>query len=120
MYLRFITQTNRKSRTRCGGIFSGYVELRDSGALLEHDQAYGNSILEKLNQELPVPPFSSKNWEGCVCWFKDSAKETVHEIRELVQILSDYDIQVEMLKEEKPGMIVYEDAFQIVAKSKKY
>ena len=120
MYVRFIVQTDQKSRTRCSGVIGSYADLKQSGELSEHDQVHGVSIIENLESELPVPPFDRNNWGQCVCWFKDSAKDTILDIRELVQILLDYDFQVEMLTEEKPGMIVYEDEFQVVSKSKRY
>lgn len=120
MYVRFIVQSDHKSRTKCTGVIGSYVELRDSGELAAHDKDYADKIIEKLNKELPVPPFEQKNWSECACWFKDSAKEMIHNIREIIQILTDYGFRVEMLTEDKPGMIVYEDDFQVVAKSKKY
>lgn len=57
MYIRFIVQTDHKSRTRCSGIFAIYGEVREAGVLHEHDQAHGDRILEKLNKEFLVPPF---------------------------------------------------------------
>ena len=111
MYIRFIVQSDHKSRTKCTGVIGSYVKLRDSGELTTHDQGHGEGIMEKLNEELLTPPFEQNNWGECVCWFKDSAKEIIQSIREIIQILADYDFRVEMLTEEKPGMIVYEDEF---------
>jgi hypothetical protein len=39
---------------------------------------------------------------------------------DLVAILEENDVSVRILKTDKPGMILYEDEFQVVAKSKKY
>jgi len=50
-----------------------------------------------------------------ISWFRDSATEHIKNIREIVQILSEYGIAVRMLTTERPGYIVYEDEFQVVA-----
>ena len=38
-------------------------------------------------------------------------------MRELVAILEAHDIAVEMLQTERPGYVVYEDTYQIVAEA---
>jgi hypothetical protein len=77
-------------------------------------------IFEKLNQNLPCPPFEDKPRGDCVCWFKDSAQAWISVFREAIAILEDSGFEVVTLKTDSPGMIVYEDEFQIVAKSRHY
>ena len=54
------------------------------------------------------------------CWFKDRATEWILLFRDIVAILEDADLEVATLTTSKPGMIVYEDDFQVVAKSSDY
>ncbi len=82
---------------------------------------YSQEIFERLNRDLPCPPFSENQWDSeCVCWFKDTASEWISVFREIVAILEDCDFQVATLTTDRPGMILYEDDFQVVAKSRKY
>jgi hypothetical protein len=46
---------------------------------------------------------------------KASEKDHIGKIREIIAILESYDVSVRMIKTERPGYVVYEDQFQIVA-----
>ncbi len=50
-----------------------------------------------------------------ISWFKGSAQEMISKFRDLISILEQHDYPVRMLKTERPGQILYEDEFQIVA-----
>lgn len=81
---------------------------------------YSKELFERLNNEMPCPPFSQNDWKDCVCWFKDTATEWIAVFREMIAILEDSDFHVATLTTDRPGMIVYEDEFQVVAKSAVY
>lgn len=96
--------------------------LGEEGRLPDYHLEYSKELFEHLNNELPCPPFDENNWSTCVSWFKDSepAQKWISVFRDLIAILEDSDIEVGTLTTEQPGMIVYEDEFQVVAKSDKY
>ena len=50
-----------------------------------------------------------------VCWFKSSANKHLAKIHEMICVLEMNDIYVRMLKKHRPGYIVYEDDYQVVA-----
>ena len=50
-----------------------------------------------------------------MCWFKPSATQHIARIREMVCILEQHGVFVHVFKTDRPGYIVYEDEFQIVA-----
>jgi hypothetical protein len=80
-----------------------------------------HEIFERLNQDLPCPPFSPKQWDSeCVCWFKDTAQDWISVFRDACAILEDCGFDVATLTTDSPGKIVYEDAFQVVALSHCY
>jgi len=60
------------------------------------------------------PPFYRKP-NKAISWFKDTAKDHLAHIRDLVGILQNHGIAVQMLKTETVGYVVYEDEYQIVA-----
>src|ERR1019366_3724354 len=45
----------------------------------------------------------------------DSAQERIGKMREMVALLEHHDVSVRMIKTTRPGYVVYEDEFQIVA-----
>lgn len=89
----------------------------------DYQVEFSRELFERLNEGLPCPPFDDKNWSSdCISWFKDTepAQEWISVFRDIIAILEDSDIEVGTLTTEQPGMIVYEDDYQVVAKSKKY
>jgi hypothetical protein len=49
-------------------------------------------------------------------WFKDSAQGHISKMREFAELLRSIDVVVDELTTERPGKILFEDEFQIVAK----
>ncbi len=50
-----------------------------------------------------------------ICWFKTGANEHISRIWQIVRILERNGIYVKKLKTERPGYVVYEDEWQLVA-----
>ena len=48
-------------------------------------------------------------------WFKDGATIYIDRMREYQRALEAYDVSVEMLRTKRPGYIVYQDDYQVVA-----
>jgi hypothetical protein len=117
-YIRFIVQSDHPSQTRCTGIVASLRLLGESGHLPSYYVQSSEEIFDRINRNLPCPPFSKNQWSAdCVCWFKATATEWISMFREIVAILEDSDFRVATLTTDRPGMIVYEDEFQVVARS---
>jgi hypothetical protein len=50
-----------------------------------------------------------------ICWFKTGATEHIARIWEMVQILERNGIYVKKIRTDKPGYVIYEDEWQLVA-----
>jgi hypothetical protein len=50
-----------------------------------------------------------------VCWFKSSAREHLAKIHEIICILEQHGLFVTTYKKRRPGYIVFEDEYQVVA-----
>ena len=50
-----------------------------------------------------------------MCWFKASATAHIAKAREISFILEQNDVYVHEIKTRRPGYIVYEDEYQVVA-----
>lgn len=122
-FIRFIVRTDHPSRTRCTGVVASLRIAGEEGRLPDYHVAYSAELFEKLNEGLPCPPFQGSNWSSdCVSWFKTTpeAQAWIRVFRDMIAILEDADLDVATLTTDKPGMIVYEDQFQVVAKSNQY
>jgi hypothetical protein len=77
--------------------------------------------LERWFQEnLPVPErlaLSSKprRKAQAISWFRNTATEHIARMREFQTLLETYGILVNMLRDRRPGYVVYEDEYQVVA-----
>ena len=81
-----------------------------------------NSAFDWLNSNLPCPPFrqklSSGKWtRDAVCWFHPNATEPIDRIWDIVAVLREYGSLVRLVTTKKPGTIVYQDKYQVVAET---
>jgi len=122
-FIRFVVTSDHKSRTSCTGVVASLRILGEEGALPDYYLQSTEEIFEEMNRDLPCPPWHEPKLDtACVSWFKDSveAQHWIAKFREIVAILEDSGFEVATLTTEKPGIIVYEDDFQVVAKSSLY
>jgi len=122
-FIRFIVTTDHKSRTACTGVVASLRILGEEGVLPDYYLKSSTEIFEEMNRDLPCPPWDEQKLnKECVSWFKDTAggQYWISKFREINAILEDAGVEVRTLTTEKPGMIVYEDEFQVVAKSGLY
>ena len=120
-YIRFVVGTNREEPKYQTGVVTSLRLLKDRGQLPAYEVEHVEEIFSWLNAHLPCPPFDGKDWSpDAISWFKASAQDMISKFRDLIAILEQYDQPVQMLRTERPGMILYEDEFQVVAQSKHY
>jgi hypothetical protein len=87
----------------------------------DDDEAKLKELYARFKSHLNAPPWFA-NPKGyphkskAFSWFKDSSKEHILKMHEVMQVLEKYDIVVErQTSKAVPGTIVYEDEFQISA-----
>ena len=121
MYLRFVAGIDSESAKKQNGLFTEIQSLKDDQLLLDYQYELVKEVFDYFNKNLPIPPYKRKNIsKDGVAWFKDSATNFISRMWDLVAILEQNEVNVRVIKTEKPGMLLYEDNFQIVAKSKIY
>src|SRR5262249_37422700 len=104
------------------GVFMQARELRDRGDLADYECDWLNEVFDWFNCHLPVPPFRrnlwSKRWSAnAVCWYRDDAKEPLSRMWDIVAMLREHGVPVRLITTQKPGRIVFEDKFQVVAET---
>lgn len=122
MYIRFITgEIHEDSRFELG-VFQAAYRLRRKGHLPNYEETRLTALLDWFSTHLEKPakfttskpPYYRKQ-NRAICWLKDSATQHILQLREIVSILERHDIHTEMIQTDRPGYVVYEDEFQIVA-----
>lgn len=108
MYLRFVfAEPERKSRRRIGIVQKAYSICRNAEEI--------DALYSWLNAHLPLPPKAAFSGDRALCWFKTGARECIERVRDLAFLLEKRGKRVWQIYSRNPGLITYEDEFQVVA-----
>jgi hypothetical protein len=108
VYLRIVYAKPEKRTRRRIGI------LRGMESLCKKSKEAGE-ILDWLNIHLPLPPKSAFSSERALCWFKLDARACIEQVRDLAFQLERRGERVCQVYSRNPGLITYEDDYQVVA-----
>jgi hypothetical protein len=123
MYMRFVQTSFNKTSGRRNGLFVGACDLRDDPETPQYKSAQVAAILEWFGANLPTPTHFNRtrskgryrrNTMG-LSWFKPTAEAHLQKAQELRVLLEENGYAITILKTDRPGFVVYEDAHQIVA-----
>ena len=120
MYIRFQGRIKNERADSYLGIFQLAFQLRDKIDLEKH---YEIQLIENLawlkeNLKSPKPLREDQNFRA-LSWFKPEAQKPLTKIRAIVAILQEHGYVIDVLKTSDPGVIIYEDGWQVVAKPRK-
>jgi hypothetical protein len=120
MFIRFVVSMLDLRSGRRQGLFQAAADLRDTHALRDHEESRFQEIRDWFNKHLEKPSRMSLSprphaKDQALSWFKDTATEHISQMRAFAAILELHDIQVEIIKTDRPGYIFYEDDFQVAA-----
>jgi hypothetical protein len=122
MLIRFVVLSIDEDSLRETGVFQAVYHLRDQGKLHDYEESLLQEVRHWFNAHLKKParfttskpPYYRKQ-SRAISWFKESAVEHIAKVRQLAGILEAHDISTRMIKTDKPGYVVYEDEYQVVA-----
>jgi hypothetical protein len=125
VYVRFVIGAEAENAYWLTGVFAEARILRDNGELFAHEVRQLDEAYAWFNERIPCPPFTARRRDGvwsadAVSWFRDDAGEPLHRIWDIVAILHEHGTPVRLVKSAKPGRIVYQDRFQIVAETPRW
>ena len=101
--------------------FGWLRDLRDSGEMNVADATQLLAHLDWIQKEIPIPARFARRRNGYhkeahgVSWVKAEATEFVRHLYAIADILQRYDTSVEVVRTTRPGYVVYEDDWQLVA-----
>ena len=120
MFIRFVIANKDERSGRRQGLFQAAYALRASGRMSADDEQRLDHVLHWFDENLAAPDrlaLSSKprRKAQAISWFRDAAAEHIAQMRKFQTLLDSYGIIVDMLRERRPGYVVYEDEHQVVA-----
>jgi hypothetical protein len=80
----------------------------DADELSELQKWFGGNLKKPTS-------FGRDNLRHGICWFKTGSTEHISRIWEMVQILERNGIYVKKIRTDKPGYVIYQDEWQLVA-----
>ena len=119
-YVRIQGKELAKNTMYAKGIFSMCWQLIQNDVMEQEDEDLFREIDSWFAENLPWPEPCMKR-EPVVCWFKtENADEMMKMIRPAMWLLERYHHPYFVVYTNTPGEIVYEDQFQIAAKTDGY
>lgn len=99
------------------GIFQVAYRLRDDWDVPEHHRMELRDLLGWFNDHLPVPELLSEpRHKSALSWFKPESKASITRVWSIVRILQQNGVVINKIRTGNPGLVIYEDEWQIVAK----
>jgi len=114
MYYRIHVHYSSPVTRQPVGVFAAVYHLKTAGRLTADELEVHEEIRAWFEGHLPNPPcYDDGNSVGAVTWFKSTAGDMADRLDPLVEILTKYGVQVTKAESAAPGVIIYEDAFQV-------
>jgi hypothetical protein len=115
-YIRFVIGQKDDDSHVEQGIFSAAAQALDSQIVIGHDADHLNELRTWFNKNLQAPTaFGRGSLHLGICWFKTASTEHISKIWEMIDILERNGIYVKKIRTNRPGYIIYEDEWQLVA-----
>ena len=116
-YVRIQGKALAKNTMHAKGIFSMCWQMIQDDAMEEEDADLYREIDDWFAENLPWPE-PCKRQEAVVCWFKtENSEEMLKMIRPALWLLEKYECPYFLVYTNTPGEIVYEDHYQVAAKT---
>lgn len=115
-YIRFESQAPLECASSRLGIFQIAYRLRDADETRVHDANEIAKLLEWLKAHLHSPDeLELEANKRAICWFKSAAHEPMKRIWHLKACVEAYGYWISVRKTWEPGLIIYEDGWQVAA-----
>lgn len=115
-YIRFIVGRTDQDTHVEQGIFQAAALALEWGDIAGHDADELKTLQAWFGKNLNEPTsFGRDKLRLGICWFKTDATEHIGRIWEMVRILERHGIWVQKITTDRPGYMIYEDEWQIVA-----
>lgn len=115
-YVRFVIGRKDEASHVEQGIFQAAAQALEWQNITGSDADELNELRAWFSENLEKPTsFGRDKLRLGVCWFKTGSTEHISRIWEMVRILERNGIYVRKIRTNKPGYVIYEDEWQLVA-----
>lgn len=114
MYLRLVVTRRDEESSRRQGVFTSAYELLDGGTVEGEERERLSDLISWFERNLP-PPDRSRLVPRSLFWFRPGTDRLVRKLWDLAAILREHGYHVELLKTARPGVICYQDTYQVAA-----
>lgn len=98
------------------GIFRAAAQALEWRTITGADADELNDLRAWFSENLAKPSsFGRDKFRLGICWFKTDAAEHISRIWEMVRVLERNGVYVKKIRTDKPGYVIYEDEWQLVA-----
>ena len=115
-YIRFVIGRKDEDSHVEQGVFQAVALALEWQQITGSDAEELSELRAWFNENLEKPTsFGRDTLRLGICWFKTAATEHISRIWEMVEILERNDIYVKKIRTDRPGYVIYEDEWQLVA-----
>ncbi|MBZ5645259.1 MAG: hypothetical protein LAO19_21070 [Acidobacteriia bacterium] len=115
-YVRFVIGRKDEDSHVEQGIFQAAGQALEWRNITGSDAEQLNEVQAWFSKNLEKPTsFGRDTLRLGICWFKTGSTEHISRIWEMVHILERNGIYVKKIRTDKPGYVIYEDEWQLVA-----
>jgi hypothetical protein len=115
-YIRFVIGRKDEDSHVEQGVFQAAARALEWHDIKGPDADELNDLRSWFSENLEKPTsFGRDKLRLGICWFKTGASEHISRIWQMVTILERNGIYVKRIKTDKPGYVIYEDEWQLVA-----
>jgi hypothetical protein len=115
-YIRFAIDLKDEDSNVGLGIFQAAALAIERRTVTGADADELNEVRAWFSENLAKPhAFGRDSQRRGICWFKSGADEQISRIWRMVRILERNGVFVKKIRTDRPGYLVYEDEWQIVA-----
>lgn len=120
MYIRYVTLERNKWSQQETGLFIALDKLFNAGVLYQYEVDLREDFHNWFSENLLVPSVLSDKdrrpaTPKALSWFRDTAKEHIRKMRAYSEILQAHEVPIKRVCTSRPGRVLYEDDFQVVA-----
>ena len=115
-YIRFVVGRKDEDSHVEQGVFQAVARALEWETITGSDADELNTLRSWFSENLEKPTSYGRGKLSLgICWFKVAASDHIVRIWQMIRILERHGIYVKKIKTDKPGYLVYEDDWQVVA-----
>jgi hypothetical protein len=115
-YIRFVVGRKDEDSNVEQGIFQATAQALEWGLVTGSDAEELHEVRAWFSENLERPnSFGRDKLRLGICWFKTEANEHISRIWEMAKILERNGVYIKKIKTDRPGYVIYQDEWQLVA-----